>query len=310
MKILITESQQKALDELQWLEKVTGHMTERRFPMTSKIYQLISGKQRVKVFHISDVHKINELAALIGTKKTISAFTYVSPSTVNDLHGIQTKGGVLYEIYGDLVIHSPSDIMSRPDENGIRWIDSYELLSANGNKEWNGIVKEFYENNNINNFELDFPPKGKERTDIIKKYFIAAEKFISGHVDEIKKYMIDRSHYISSWNEVLVNNIEIHDVFWSTRYADSLYQNLLSRELVISRTSHLVARKLSPREKEIVNDYPGWIDRIQKKLESISSGTVIKSTGPEMKPMNFVLDRGGYVDKDQYKNQNFVNQNP
>jgi len=29
-----------------------------------------------------------------------------------------------------------------------------------------------------------------------------------------------------------------------------------------------------------------------------------------MKPMNFVVERGGYIDSDQYKNQNFVNQNP
>ena len=189
MKILITESQKRALDELQWLESVTNHMFEHRFPMTPKIYQLISGTQRVRAFHVSDVHQIAAFGKLRGTKKTISTFTYMYASNIGELRGIQTKGGVLYEVFGDLVIHSPNDIMSRPDENGIRWIDEYELLPSTKyvdtsiksiNKQWLDAVRQMYQSNNIDSDDVYnvLSKPGKEKTNLIKQYFLLAEKFV------------------------------------------------------------------------------------------------------------------------------------
>jgi len=309
MKILITEAQKKALDELHWLDNVPNHMMEYRFPMTPKIYQIISGNQRIKVFHISDVHQINNLVSLVGTQKTVSSFTYMSASTLDVLYGIQTRGGILYELYGNLVIHSPNDIMSRPDDNGIRWIDYYELLSFDINKQWVNIVRDLFTNHNVNpsQLKIDFPQKGKEKTDLIKNYFIAAEKFIADHNDQIKSHLISKRDFTSNWNEILVNNIEIHDIYWSHKYMDVLYKKLESRNnfVQISQGDPYYLRgsetkPLSPREKRIVNDFPGWVRRVQHKLESVSNGKVY---GPEsgLKAIDFVRERGGYVDVDQYK---------
>ena len=316
MKILITEAQQKALDELQWLENVPSHMMEYRFPMTPKIYQIISGNQRIKTFHVSDVHQINNLVGLVGTKKTLSSFTFMSVHTVETLSGIQTKGGVLYEIYGDLVIHSPNDIMSRPDENGIRWLDYYELLPSEIARPWNSIVKELFTNHNVNpsQMNVDFPHKGKEKTDLVKNYFISAEKFVADNADKIKSHILDKRHYTNNWNEILVNNIEIHDIYWSHRYMDGLYKGLEERDQ--QRKNELIrrseknqyyirmaeAKPLTPRERRIVDDFPGWKARVQHKLESISSGKVY---GPDsgLRAIDFVRERGGFVDPYEYKKQ-------
>jgi hypothetical protein len=311
MKIIITEAQQKALDELQWLDIVPNHMMEYRFPMTPKIYQIISGNQRITTFHISDVHQINILAGLVGTKKTISSFTFMSVHTLETLYGIQTKGGVLYEIYGNLVIHSPNDIMSRPDENGIRWLDYYELLPSEMARPWNNIVKELFSNHNVNPSQLyiDFPQKGKEKTDLVKNYFIAAEKFIADNADKIKSHILDKRHYTNNWNEVLVNNIEIRDIYWSHRYMDGLYKRLEARNEIIKRIQRdqyyiqsSETKPLTPREKRIIDDFPGWKARVQRKLETMSNGKVY---GPDsgLRSIDFVRERGGFVNPDEYKKQ-------
>jgi len=303
MKILITEAQQKALDELQWLDNVPNHMMEYRFPMTPKIYQIISGNQRIKTFHVSDIHNIGSLSTLIGTKKTISSFTFMSATNVDMLHGIQTKGGILYEVYGNLVIHSPTDIMSRPDENGIRWLDYYELLPDRNI--WVNTVRKFFSDFNVNPSQLaiDFPTKGKEKTDVIKNYFLLAEKFVAENADEIKSHITSKGKYSSSWNEVLVNNIEIHDVYWTNRYMNNLYKKLESRKNITSSGHYFRGegtKPLSPREERIVNDYPGWEARVRQKLESMSNGTVYGPV-PEITPLDFVRERGGYVDVDKYR---------
>ena len=310
MKILITEAHQKALEELQWLSTVPNHIMEYRFPMTAKIYQIISGNQRIKTFHISDVHEINNLARLIGTKKTISSFTYMSVSTVETVYGIQTRGGILYELYGDLVIHSPNDIMSRPDENGMRWLDYYEILPSDIQRSWVDIGRNIFANHNVTSIAVDFPhEKGKEKTNLIKEYFIAVEKFVADNADKIKSHMIDKRNYTGNWNEVLVNNIEIHDIYWSHRYIDNLYKKLESRNDILKRHQGdqyyfqgSETKPLSPREQRIVDDYPGWKARIQHKLESISSGKVY---GPEsgLRAIDFVRERGGYVDVEEYRKQ-------
>jgi len=338
MKILITESQKKALDELQWQETVTKHVEERRIPMTPKIYQLISGKERVRSFHISDVHQIMEFGKLKGTKKTISTFTFVSPSVISELDGIQTKGGVLYEIWGDLVVHSPSDLMSRPDENGIRWLDSWTLFPdplAPGmnrqrddslNKKWKDEVVQLYRDNNVDDvYKALTNVRGNEKSNLIRQYFKLAEKFVNGHVNQIRAHLIGLPSNL--WNEVLVNNIEIHDVFWSTRKSDELYEKIkdakeymdgdeykshIDRKYGYSYPSILSGRdKLSERELNILNNYPAWLDSIQKKLESISTGTVYKEdldSQNKWQTLDFVRDRGGFLNHDQYKDEGLPNQ--
>jgi hypothetical protein len=62
------------------------------------------------------------------------------------------------------------------------------------------------------------------------------------------------------------------------------------------------AKPLTPRERRIVDDFPGWKARVQHKLESISSGKVY---GPDsgLRAIDFVRERGGFVDPDEYKKQ-------
>lgn len=283
MKIVLTESQLRQLSELTWLEKVHEHIDEFRIPLTPKIYQILFGKYKIKSFHISDIPNIPNIQNMIGTKKTLSTFRFMDEDKIDEIRGVQTKGGIIYEIEGDLVLYSPTDIMSRPDENGVRWIDNYEIFYGSLSYDWIKIARDI-----IGPWRLRGTEKS-EFTKNIKKYFIAAQEFVEKH----KKEIIDNLSSLrgSSWDEILVNNIRINDIFWDNNRPRLIYDRIKYR----SNNGF----SLNDREKNILNNYESWVDKIQKRLESIARGKVYTFDN-EISPIEFVISHGGYSQSEKY----------
>ena len=276
MKILITEQQQLLL-ELAWLKDTVSHISNHRIPLIPKVYQILYGdNKRVKTFHVSDVDGINSIKQIVGTKKTISTFSYMFKDLTRQVYGIQTAGGVLYEIEGSLVLDSSFDIMSRPDENGYRWIDSYELPDELALK-WDEMLK----NSGIMSKEHFLYEKNK--SEYIRDYIILAQEFVLKYKEEIVgKIKIVTNYGTTSWDEILVNNINVHDVMLideSVRYRYGAHQN---------------------NNRQQIASYEEYHNRIVTKLQGFITGQVYIGKRGTDDPENFVLKRGGYTDRQEY----------
>ena len=100
-------------------------------PLSTKFMQSILGKERVSVFHIGAAElksDIQQVGRIIGKKSSLSTFTAVDKGEkLAKGQGIQTKGGVIYQIEGTLLVASTKDIQSTPDKTGRRWVPPTRL---------------------------------------------------------------------------------------------------------------------------------------------------------------------------------------
>ena len=89
--------------------------------------------------HVTDYKGLVNVLKMEGSAKSLSTMTQVSSSEVALAYfgsdpmgsgGIQTKGGVVIQMSGDVVAAGAQDLMSAPDSQGRRWMDSTGVLGA------------------------------------------------------------------------------------------------------------------------------------------------------------------------------------
>jgi hypothetical protein len=279
MKLQVTESQlklieQQQLNELKWLSNVQSHIDKLDIPLIPSFVNYIWGKKRVTTFHIGDVNGIDSMKDLIGTRKSLSTFRFMEKNMLKDMQGIQTEGGIIYQIEGDLQFDAPSDAMSTPDESGRRWI-TIHILPRHIIEKYN---KEFLEHNRFNDIN--------EPKDLIN-YYRWADRFIKEHAKEIREHFTDikknRGDRESMWNETVVNNIRVIDILW--------------KESIIEFID-----KWETKEPSIIK----VLEEVGMKLNSISSGTVYLADNNgafgfrNINPIKWIEQRGGLTDFKKY----------
>ena len=89
--------------------------------------------------HVTDYKGLVNVLKMEGSAKSLSTMTQVTSSEVALAYfgsdpmgsgGIQTKGGVVIQMSGDVVAAGAQDLMSAPDSQGRRWMDSTGVLGA------------------------------------------------------------------------------------------------------------------------------------------------------------------------------------
>jgi len=89
--------------------------------------------------HVTDYKGLVNVMKMEGSAKSLSTMTQVTSSEVALAYfgsdpmgsgGIQTKGGVVIQMSGDVVAAGAQDLMSAPDSQGRRWMDSTGVLGA------------------------------------------------------------------------------------------------------------------------------------------------------------------------------------
>ncbi len=88
--------------------------------------------------HVTDYRGLLNVLKMQGSAKALSTMTQVANVEMavrcfgSDPYagGIQTKGGVIIQLYGDVVAAGAQDLMSAPDGQGRRWMDSTGVLGA------------------------------------------------------------------------------------------------------------------------------------------------------------------------------------
>lgn len=139
--------------------------------------------------------------------------TAVPRSTRRKLTGIW-QHGILYYVEGDIVVQSEQDIMSRPDNQGRRWINFHDvsnnLADELGDKFQSELDrdKEWDKLNSLRGKDAD-----ESAGRLVARHIEIAEKFAKKHKDKIRKAF--RGNYgNNAWDEVVLNNIELVDCIY------------------------------------------------------------------------------------------------
>ena len=292
MKLQVTESQlklieQQQLNELKWLANVQSHIVKMDVPLTPSLVNYIWGSQRVTTFHVGDVNGIDEIGTMVGTRKSLSTFRFMDKELVKNMKGVQTEGGIIYQIVGDLQFDSPTDVMSAPDETGRRWVNIRSFPYDFQNK-----VEHEYEK--YEKFRHMNEPSGPSK-DLIE-YYRLMDQLVRENAKEIREYFTDikknRGGRESLWNETVVNNIEVKDILW--------------KEDIVAFLDNWETKEQRLRV----------LDKIGIKLSSISTGTVyLADRGGtfgfrDINPVKWVEQRGGLTNFKKYVKKFHVDSEP
>jgi len=292
MKLQVTELQlklieQQQLNELKWLANVQSHIVRMDIPLTPSLVNYIWGKQRVTTFHIGDINGIDNMDKIVGTRKSLSTFRFMNKELLKDIKGIQTEGGIIYQIEGDLQFDSPTDVMSSPDETGRRWINIRSFPYDFQNK-----VEHEYEK--YEKFRHMNEPSGPSK-DLIE-YYRLMDQLVRENAKEIREFFTDikknRRDNESSWNETVVNNVRIKDILWRETIVDFL------------ETWETIEQKIN------------IIKEIGIKLSSIATGDVYLSDEEgtfgfrKINPIKWIEQRGGLTNFKKYVKKFHVDKEP
>lgn len=255
----------RKITDVKWLQKTFNHCMDCNLPLTPKIAKALYDTKKT-VFHITDPLRIFDLKKLSGSKKSISSFTKMFDYQLRNMGGVQTNGGLLLHIEGNLMLDSKSDIMSMPDEQGRRWISNEWIDQAND------FFAELHKINANIKIELkiksigDLTVNKQLRRTFISEYIKRTEEHVLKNTKELKA-LID-SQYGGSWDELLVNEINIKDV------------------LLFNMEQQYFSGKIKETYGSLENCY--------NILKSIVSGEIY-ITDDKSDAIKFVQDRGGTV---------------
>ena len=125
------------ITEVAWRESLSSTLFEltregisdAKIPISPSIFKRIFPKSvRSTVFHLTDYEGIEKLKKLQGKKKSISAFFNLASEMID--YGIQTEGGYVVELEGDVLIAAGLDIGTQPDKSGRRWITLATIMNT------------------------------------------------------------------------------------------------------------------------------------------------------------------------------------
>ena len=224
-------------------------------PLSTKFMQSILGKERVSVFHIGAAESesdITQVQRIIGKKSALSTFSAVDKGEkLAKGKGIQSKGGIIYQLEGSLLVASTKDIQSTPDKTGRRWVPPTSLAGKGAGGKMYDELKKGIKTNKLDrdtwdkierkeeqkwvkkvdyygdDYQGGFEGKEKAMKEImgplkrkwIKKYIDMCYKIMRKYKPQIKRHILSQKDKPSEhgWNEILVNQIKIKDVFLLSR---------------------------------------------------------------------------------------------
>ena len=219
-------------------------MRRQYIPLTPKVVEKVVGKKiPVKSFHITGPESLHRVKNVLNSKKSLSTFTMTNKEEkLAKGGGIQTKGGIIFYIEGNLLAQRAIDFDTVPDKTGRRWVDSYNVFGDRQTwpiivkkaklgwdeieRKMDKISKKYYKRwmlpgddpNNLeyNEYkELAKKEQGPLIAKMIKDYIDLANKALMGYKKQFLKNLISppKKRTTGWWNEILVYNVKIVDIF-------------------------------------------------------------------------------------------------
>ena len=217
-------------------------------PIYPKSIEKVVGKKiPVRAFHVTNVTHIPKMKNIIGSKKTISAFTETGKnSNLAKGRGVQTHGGgVIFYIEGHLLAQKYEDFNTVPDRTGRRWVQGFYVFGEGDlmenaaykagcldGQQWRDMENRVHDKVLDDYPDLDYRKQmekvkeklGKSAARQIRIYIDEANKLLKKHKDKVLKQIINPSDKTSSWwNEMLIYDTKPIEVFVLDRIAKDYY---------------------------------------------------------------------------------------
>ena len=255
------------ITEVAWKESLSSMLfdlpragiSDVKIPISPAIFKRIFPKSiRSTVFHVTDVDGIAKLKKVQGKKRSISAFYNMDTSMID--YGIQTEGGYVVELEGDVLVAAEDDLATAPDKSGRRWITFSTLMNnpddypagLGGKTKLKGMQKDIEEmmktivikyqepddrrflpdvNKSWIHLRRELEGDGKRLSLVIKDYFLYMESIMKQYSKKLAplftKYLKKRtlsvdpdSGDVPQWDELVVNNIKIKKIHVGGEFAD------------------------------------------------------------------------------------------
>ena len=234
-------------------------------PLTPAVVEKALGKKiPVKSFHITGPDGIRQLKNVLGRKKSISTFTAThEDESLAKGRGVQTgMGGVICYVEGHLLAKRSMDFDTTPDKQGRRWVSAFHVFDKKP-EIWAKALKaskvDFDSiDGKLGKIERDLKDKWiegdikyddykakvkEEQGPIVAKYikdFInVANKTLIKNKKIFKKSLIDSdvNKRTAWWNEIVVYNTKIIDMFVMQRVLDNSVLAKVEIEKLLSTAS-------------------------------------------------------------------------
>lgn len=272
-----------------------AHIDQRHIRMSPSIGNTLFTGVKMKTFHISAINRIDDMLKLVGGNKKmpLSSFTFMTKDSLRSMGGIQTEGGIIYELEGTALFKGTSDIMSIPDDTFRRWLPSEYVIPSSLYNEYTETISTFKKLNPKPSID-----DRQARTRYVVFYTKVVEDFIKKHKDEIRKF-VSKDRY-GSYNEILIQQFEVKDVLMSinnVRSYDSEYKWIVEyREL----DKLMDKRELNEHELRRWKEYNKMLRQIQNKIESFALGDITYTDDTSV-ALTWIKQRGGMIDREEFR---------
>ena len=212
-----------------------GSVDDLQIPMSSTMFKRIwPDTIRTTVFHVLSPAYLGRLKKIEGKKNSISAFFKMLGHSLES--GIAVDGGVVAEMDADVIVSSPTDVLTSVDKRGRRWAPM-EFLTGD---QWKSpkmksvfkdldaligtLVKKHLSHlkpkgdmyDYWQNMKTHLKDDGKKLSLVIKDYYDGVEKVLKKNSKVMGKALYDyaKNSKVSddAWDEQVVNNIKIKKV--------------------------------------------------------------------------------------------------
>ena len=217
-------------DALSWT------LTQDYVPLYPKTMEKVIGKIPIESFHVTEPYHIKTLNDVLGKKKSISTFTKANNSSpLAKGKGIQTGGGVIFHVSGELLAQKYIDFDTMPDRTGRRWVRGFHIFDGDHMIVKTAIKKaKLHDYGSWKDLEWEMEKKhsmvdykdydaynaaikkelGVHAAKQIKKYIDTTNKLLKKYKDDVIKSIAKPSKKTTAWwNEILIYNVKVKDVF-------------------------------------------------------------------------------------------------
>jgi hypothetical protein len=276
------DNQPKLNEAVKWEDNTFHHCMRGELPLSINIVQKLVEPIKTTTLHMTDVENLAKVAALEGTKKSISTFNKVAKgSKVTKGKGMWTEGGVIVSLSGIVLAQSIMDLWTKPDKQGRRWVNPGTVIHDLG-RETDAVFnfaphlqpfkKTYMDWMRMEDGVNEFTPDEKNK--FIRLYFEAAEKFMLSKKKQFQDQYLNSNalYYDVDWNEVVLTQIKI--------------EKILVIPSVLKTKTKVGAWEWDTKDEA---DKQKEIDKIKQKYKNVE---VAKN---EADIQNFINNNGGQV---------------
>jgi hypothetical protein len=208
----------EVLNEVKWEGDTFSRCMQGQLPLSLNIVKQLVDPIKTTSLHVTTIENLPKVAALEGTKKSISTFNKIDKYSkiVQNGKGVDTDGGVFVLLSGVVLAQSIMDLWTAPDKQGRRWVNPGTIIADLGRER--DVVFNFapelkpFKKRWLEDPLNEFTPA--EKNEFIRMYYDAAQKFMLSKKKEFQdKYLnSNQLYYESDWNEVVLTQIKIEKI--------------------------------------------------------------------------------------------------